>query len=111
MTTLLVSDDGKRRCDENCYDARRHKCTCICEGMNHRLGLEAAVHETRAHAGDEDGENVDLPDGVEVAFDRLWLIRYGSGQTYGTCTSQEEFDAAERVLKSWGAKNIRRVEL
>jgi len=42
MTTLLKSKDGKRRCDEKCYNAVGDYCDCICEGENHGVGLTNA---------------------------------------------------------------------
>jgi hypothetical protein len=106
MTVLLVDTESLRRCDESCYDAKHTHCDCICGGENHRLGLEKAVQHSRSLT-DEDG----FADEFQLAFQRIWLIKYGQDHTYGTCQSQEEFAKAERELLSWGAKNIRRVEL
>lgn len=39
MTTM---QEGKRKCDERCYNAKRLGCDCICGGVNHGLGREHA---------------------------------------------------------------------
>lgn len=44
MTTILEcnTEDGVRRCDARCHDAKGEDCSCICEGVNHGVGLEQA---------------------------------------------------------------------
>ena len=44
MTTLLTTGFGQntRRCDAKCYNAHGEECECICEGMNHGVGLATA---------------------------------------------------------------------
>jgi hypothetical protein len=45
MTTVLAVYSTKGcvgRCDANCYNAKHHKCTCICGGENHSKGFECA---------------------------------------------------------------------
>jgi hypothetical protein len=42
------NSEGERRCDEKCYSAKTAKCTCICGGKNHGVGLKQAqdnVHQ------------------------------------------------------------------
>jgi hypothetical protein len=34
------------RCDANCYNATNTKCTCICGGKNHGVGLTQARDNT-----------------------------------------------------------------
>lgn len=50
MTTLITARNhyGKivSRCDQRCYNAKHHKCNCICRGKNHGLGRQAAVQQT-----------------------------------------------------------------
>jgi hypothetical protein len=44
-----------RSCDANCYGVRRvsmTKCTCVCGGINHGVGLSKARENTRALHGD-----------------------------------------------------------
>jgi hypothetical protein len=51
MTTLIheTTAGGKqRRCDARCYGARTPRCTCICGGRNHGVGLERALQQTQA---------------------------------------------------------------
>lgn len=53
MTALLLLRAGRGivgRCDAACYDAREAACTCLCEGVNHRVGYEQAVANTRGIA-------------------------------------------------------------
>jgi len=53
MTTLISvhrSRGRRRRCDANCYDATKPRCTCICGGANHGLGLHHAAINTRDQA-------------------------------------------------------------
>jgi len=38
---ILESTTG-RHCDARCYNAKGKVCRCICEGINHGLGLEKA---------------------------------------------------------------------
>lgn len=51
MTTLICyrKSNGKiiGRCDARCYNAKGTKCTCICGGKNHGIGLKAALERTR----------------------------------------------------------------
>jgi len=53
MTTLITAEqlDGTRlgRCDANCYNAKTPHCRCICGGVNHGKGLEAALQTTEQH--------------------------------------------------------------
>ncbi len=65
MTTILTAgdSDGTRRCDSRCYDAKRDKCTCCCNGRNHGVGLQRALEknhafvEGMAYAASPEGRN------------------------------------------------------
>jgi len=50
MTTLIefITKDGRppRRCDAKCYNAKGPKCTCVCGGRNHGVGINNAIHNT-----------------------------------------------------------------
>ena len=49
MATLIrqiVSDGRKRVCNSRCYNAKRIKCGCICNGLNHSKGLKQATENT-----------------------------------------------------------------
>jgi len=54
MTTLITFKPtyGQpiRRCDARCYTAKHPKCTCICAGINHGVGPNTAIDNTREHA-------------------------------------------------------------
>lgn len=41
-----------RRCDARCYNAKGEKCTCICGGANHGVGLDKAVENSQKIARD-----------------------------------------------------------
>jgi hypothetical protein len=50
MTTLISyqSSGGDRgRCDSRCYDARESDCDCVCQGVNHGVGRQEAIENTR----------------------------------------------------------------
>ena len=49
MTLMEVKLDGKsaRRCDARCYMAKGEDCHCVCGGVNHGVGYEAALKNTR----------------------------------------------------------------
>lgn len=53
MATLIIARkaDGSLlgRCDSKCHNAKGFKCTCICGGMNHGVGLNQAIHNTHEH--------------------------------------------------------------
>jgi hypothetical protein len=40
------SDGCQGRCDAKCYNATQPICDCICHGMNHGKGLQAALDNT-----------------------------------------------------------------
>jgi hypothetical protein len=46
MSTLI--QHGKRRCDAQCYMSTTpiDRCRCVCGGMNHGIGEEAAIERT-----------------------------------------------------------------
>lgn len=50
MTVLMSvhsSEGCEGQCDGKCYNAKGGKCTCICGGKNHGVGLEQAIDNTR----------------------------------------------------------------
>lgn len=54
MATLIQSQksDGTiiGRCDAKCHDAKGPKCTCICGGMNHGVGINKVIDNTHEHS-------------------------------------------------------------
>ena len=55
MTTLIsvhTSDGCVGRCDAKCHEATSPHCDCVCGGMNHGVGHDRAVENTRAHAAE-----------------------------------------------------------
>lgn len=54
MTTIITLKDntGKivRTCDARCHNAHGATCKCICQGINHGVGLNQAIDNTHEHA-------------------------------------------------------------
>ena len=42
---VLIETKNGRKCDARCYNAKGKKCTCVCGGINHGIGLEAALEK------------------------------------------------------------------
>lgn len=61
MTILIRSktECGERRCDAKCYNAKSETCTCICEGVNHGVGLEQARDNLHELVQEGFGDEVD----------------------------------------------------
>ena len=54
LITVSNSEGVVGQCDAKCYDAQLPECDCICGGLNHGAGLEAAKdNTTKAFLGDE----------------------------------------------------------
>lgn len=54
MATLIAvytSDGCVGRCDAKCYNAADQSCDCVCGGMNHGAGRDAAMQQTKDHFG------------------------------------------------------------
>lgn len=48
MTTLIHCHGAiEGRCDAKCYNAKSEHCDCICGGLNHGAGRQAAIDNTR----------------------------------------------------------------
>ena len=48
MTLIKVRNNGRvvGRCDRRCYEGNpggAGRCDCVCEGLNHGVGLDAAI--------------------------------------------------------------------
>ena len=46
--------EGKKQvlsCTSRCYDAKREQCACACGGINHSVGLQKALDNTRQMVG------------------------------------------------------------
>ena len=83
MTVLM--QQGKRRCDATCYNAKYDTCDCICHGRNHKKGAEHAL------ARDHDQLLV------------LYLDQSGVEQVLCVCNA-EELPYYEKLLKSLGKR-------
>lgn len=50
MVALIVekTSSGRiRTCNSRCYNAKGAECVCCCKGMNHGIGYDKAVSNTR----------------------------------------------------------------
>jgi hypothetical protein len=55
MTTLIALYHNRRcvgRCDARCYQAHDEHCHCICGGINHGVGRQKALQQTRLFLSD-----------------------------------------------------------
>ena len=55
MPSLIISPvPGKKRprtCNSQCHYAKHPTCCCVCGGVNHQVGLEKAIENTRILMG------------------------------------------------------------
>lgn len=51
MITIWTDEKHYTQCNARCYGSasKDERCTCICGGMNHRVGHEQAVENTKLH--------------------------------------------------------------
>ncbi|OLT12939.1 hypothetical protein BJF79_03300 [Actinomadura sp. CNU-125] len=73
MASLLIVRRGGDiigHCDALCYDAKHDECVCkACGGVNHGVGIERAIVNTRAlHAGWLEQARAEDP-GIEFELD------------------------------------------
>ena len=50
MTVLITVRNGQQmlgRCDATCYNAKGHRCRCVCGGINHGAGIKWALTYTQ----------------------------------------------------------------
>jgi len=55
MTTMIAlynADGCVGRCDARCYNAKSKTCSCICGGVNHAVGRQQALDQTREYFAD-----------------------------------------------------------
>jgi len=53
MATLILAANLSGpigRCDARCYNATDPRCDCVCGGLNHGVGYDKALQNTREHA-------------------------------------------------------------
>jgi len=52
MVVLITvgTGDGQRHCDHRCYEAVSEHCDCVCDGVNHGVGLKQALLNMEAVA-------------------------------------------------------------
>ena len=65
MTYKAPGMNRARICNSHCYNAKRPKCICICCNINHGVGLDRAVENTKQVAKDN------ILKGVEV---KIYLL-------------------------------------
>ena len=66
--TLIETGNGDGttgRCDARCYDATGPECNCCCDGMNHGVGRNNAVENTRKAIGDFEGRGMKITSEVK----------------------------------------------
>jgi len=60
METVLEARDADGeligRCDARCHTAKGAKCTCICGGLNHGVGLDRVINSVGIFAHRDDVE-------------------------------------------------------
>jgi hypothetical protein len=74
MTKLIELRDGKHpasACDAKCYNAKSPICDCICNGLNHGIGLPAAIDRTR-----RDGARYVAQYVADHPFAARWKLRF-----------------------------------
>jgi hypothetical protein len=47
LITLRDNGHAAASCTARCYNATSPVCDCICNGLNHGVGLQAAIERTR----------------------------------------------------------------
>ena len=53
MTVLIsgrTSEGKKRTCNSRCHNAKGQNCHCLCQGINHGVGLAQATENTQKMA-------------------------------------------------------------
>ena len=86
MSTVMTSQDGKRRCDETCHRAHGKKCGCICGGKFHGAHVTPAMEAARTELEELSKKAVrkttpvllDSPDQPRLMFDDR-VIMQGEG--------------------------------
>lgn len=62
MSTLITVKNSQGvigRCDERCYNAVTRRCKCCCGGVNHGVGLNKAITNTRRMYDEQFRANLD----------------------------------------------------
>jgi len=51
LMTIWTEERSYTQCNSACYSAtsKNVRCTCLCGGMNHKVGYEQAVANTKLH--------------------------------------------------------------
>jgi hypothetical protein len=47
LIELLYNGHQAASCNAQCYNSKSAICDCICNGLNHGVGLQAAIDRTR----------------------------------------------------------------
>ena len=61
-----ISQGRARACDARCYNARGDVCTCVCDGLNHGIGLEAATDKTTENADKLLSEGIQIQSKLKI---------------------------------------------
>lgn len=71
LIALYLGRDLVGRCDVNCWGGTDARCECVCGTLNHGVGLERAIEQTRSMVAlwlDEYRERGHVFDGVEFGI-------------------------------------------
>ena len=81
LLALYLGNSLVGRCDINCFGGDDSRCECVCGGLNHGVGIEQAVEQTRRMADEwieahrEQGIIFDgVEFGVPVTHDPLFAL-------------------------------------
>lgn len=84
LLALYLGRDLVGRCDINCWGGKDERCECLCTGLNHGVGLEQAVEQTRRMVGEwievqrDQGIIFDgVEFGIHVMHDPLFALPIG----------------------------------
>ena len=74
LATLVNSTGTIRRCSAKCYNAKTKTCHCLCGGVNHGVGRDQAIDQTRAYFSELDEEISQLAT-PEMQFRKIEILR------------------------------------
>lgn len=70
MLLLQKEEDGKRRrCDGRCYRGPGKRCTCICKGKCHGVGLQVAIEYIVQNRGELEANGIEVMVEDRLLFD------------------------------------------
>jgi len=71
MVLVRFEHGGRvRRCDARCYNGESSRCTCVCGGINHGVGIQRALENSREALGLPEPGQASLEDWVRSLLAR-----------------------------------------